>query len=148
MLDAEAYGIKSSVRDMPGFLDAHLGNRALPEAMTAALSKTREARYETAHYAQAMIWEEYPWPVDPVQIAAGNGTEMIMKPQPVSRRDGPSAGPMLLTRTGATNGFGAYVAMVPEAHIGVVVLANRNYPNLTRVEATLQLIDTIVGAQK
>lgn len=148
MLDAEAYGIKTSVRDMLDFLDAHLGNRALPAAMTAALSKTREARYDTAHYAQAMIWEEYPWPVDPAQIAAGNGTEMIMTPQPVSRRDGPLAGPMLLNKTGSTNGFGAYVAMVPDEQIGVVVLANRNYPNLTRVEATLQLIDTIVSVNK
>ncbi|SDL43215.1 serine hydrolase [Paracoccus chinensis] len=40
LLDAEAYGIKSSVTDMTRFLDAHLGNLALADGMTAALART------------------------------------------------------------------------------------------------------------
>lgn len=148
LLDAEAYGVKSSVSDMLGFLEAHLGQRKVPDAVKAALSKTREARYDTAHYAQAMIWEEYAWPVDPAQIAAGNGRDMSSTMQPMSRRNGPLTGPMFLSKTGSTNGFGAYVAMVPHAEIGVVVLANRFYPNPERVEAALLLIDKIMAASE
>ena len=60
-LDAEAYGIKSSVTDMTRFLDAHLGNLTLEGEITAALARTRRSDYDTAHYAQAMIWS---WAID------------------------------------------------------------------------------------
>ncbi|WP_435165181.1 class C beta-lactamase [Falsirhodobacter sp. 1013] len=148
MLDTEAYGLKSSVTDMTRFLDAHLGNLDLAEEMEAALSRTRLSEYDTAHFAQAMIWEGYPWPVDPAQLAAGNAPDMVMKPQPVTRHD-PRAleGAVFLNKTGATNGFGAYVAMVPSERIGVVVLANRNYPNPVRAEATLRLMKDLLAAK-
>ena len=113
--------------------------------MEAALSRTREARYDTAHYAQAMIWEDYAWPVTAAQLAAGNSSEMALTPQPITRRDRARSGPVFLNKTGATNGFGAYVAMVPQEEIGVVVLANRNYPNAVRAEATLDLITRILA---
>ncbi|MGR3481501.1 class C beta-lactamase [Salipiger marinus] len=145
MLDAEAYGIKSSVTDMLRFLDAHLGAWPVTPEVEAALARTREVRYDTAHYAQAMIWEDYAWPVTAAQLAAGNSSEMALTPQPITRRDTARSGPVFLNKTGATNGFGAYVAMVPQEEIGVVVLANRNYPNAARAEATLDLITRILA---
>lgn len=146
MLDAEAYGIKSSVTDMTRFLDAHLGNLALADEMTAALARTRLSEFETAHYAQAMIWEGYPWPVDASKLGAGNSDDMAMTPQPVAHH-APRAldGEVFLNKTGATNGFGSYVAMIPSERIGVVVLANRNYPNPVRTGVTLELINEILG---
>lgn len=144
MLDAEAYGVKSSVSDMILFLEAQLGaTHATPE-VTAALAQTRKARYDTAHFAQAMIWEEYPWPVTAEQLAAGNSSAMALDPQPLGRRITPLDGEVFLNKTGSTNGFGAYVAMVPSERIGVVVLANRNYPNAVRAEAALDLITGIL----
>lgn len=140
LLDAEAYGVKSTVSDMTQFLAAHLGQGDLPAPLDAALRATRSAQYVTAHFAQGMVWEAYPWPVDPAQLAAGNAPDMALKPQPLSRRADPDTGQMLLSKTGSTGGFGAYVALLPQEDLGVVVLANRNYPNTVRVEATLQLI--------
>lgn len=146
MLDDEAYGVKSTAPDMLRFLDAHLGQLKLDPSMTAALARTREAAYDTAHFSQAMIWEEYPWPVDPAEVEAGNdGAVMIMKPQSMTPRAAPLDGAMFLNKTGSTNGFGAYVAMVPSEEIGVVVLANRNYPNGVRSAATLELIDAVLN---
>lgn len=144
-LDAEAYGIKSSVADMTRFLDAHLGNLALDDDMTAALARTRVSEFETAHYAQAMIWEGYPWPVDASELAAGNAPDMAMSPQPMTHGAARVLdGSVFLNKTGATNGFGSYVAMVPSERIGVVVLANRNYPNPVRAEATRALIEQLL----
>lgn len=146
MLDAEAYGIKSSVTDMTRFLDAHLGNLDLSDELTQALAITRVARFDTARFAQAMIWEGYPWPVDPADLAAGNSSEMAMQPQPMTHRVPTElSGSVFLNKTGATNGFGGYVAMVPSHDIGVVVLANRNYPNPDRAAATLSLITAILA---
>ena len=35
---------------------------------------------------------------------------------------------MFWNKTGSTGGFGAYVALLPSRELGVVVLANRGYP--------------------
>lgn len=145
MLDAEAYGIKSSVADMTRFLDAHLGNLSLDDEMAAALARTRISEFETAHYAQAMIWEGYSWPVDASELAAGNSPDMAMSLQPMTHISARKLeGRVFLNKTGATNGFGSYVAMVPSERIGVVVLANRNYPNPVRVDATRELIEQLL----
>ncbi|WP_372426132.1 class C beta-lactamase [Salinarimonas chemoclinalis] len=146
MLDAEAYGVKASVSDMILFLQAHLGVADTTPEITAALARTRVARYDTAHYAQAMIWEAYSWPVGAERLAAGNSSDMALEPQPLTERSRPLDGPTFLNKTGSTNGFGAYVAMIPQEEIGVVVLANRNYPNAARAEAALALIREILGA--
>ncbi|MFG6083163.1 class C beta-lactamase [Paracoccus litorisediminis] len=145
MLDSEAYGIKSSVTDMTRLLDAHLGNIPLNEDMTAALARTRVSEFDTAPFAQAMIWEGYPWPVEAAQLEAGNSADMAMKPQPMTHHEERALeGAVFLNKTGATNGFGSYVALVPSEKIGVVVLANRNYPNPVRAAATLTLITKIL----
>ena len=71
-----------------------------------------------------------------------------MKPQPIRRREGPMARPILLNKTGSTNGFGTYVAMLPDEQTGVVVLANRNYPNPARADATFQRIERGIAAAR
>ncbi len=50
---------------------------------------------------------------------------------------------MLFNKTGSTRGFGAYAAFVPERRIGVVFLANRNWPNEARVRAGHAILSTL-----
>ncbi len=52
---------------------------------------------------------------------------------------------MLINKTGSTNGFGAYVAFVPARGIGVVILANRNYPIAARVQAAYRILAALDG---
>ena len=54
---------------------------------------------------------------------------------------------MILNKTGATNGFGGYVALLPGQDLGIVVLANRNHPNEARVRATHALITDLLATQ-
>ena len=148
VLDAEAYGVKSSVADMTRFLEANLGTIELPEEFSAALAGTRTGYFETRYYVQDLIWEQYPWPVELERLKAGNSSEMALKTQPVERLDPPKApaSNVFLNKTGATNGFGAYVGLIPSEKLGVVVLANRNYPNEKRAEATYRLIKEVTAA--
>ncbi|WP_244486774.1 class C beta-lactamase [Aurantimonas sp. Leaf443] len=151
VLDAEAYGVKSTVRDMTRFLEANLGTIDLPEDVSAALAETRTGRFRTQYYVQDLVWEQYPWPVDLQRLKDGNSSAMALKPQPVERLEpplSPASDGVFLNKTGGTGGFGSYVALVPGRRIGVTVLANRNYPNEARAEATRRLIEAVEAASR
>ncbi|WEX86596.1 serine hydrolase [Sinorhizobium garamanticum] len=52
---------------------------------------------------------------------------------------------VIINKTGSTNGFGGYVVLLPGENLGIVVLANRNYPNEARVRATYALIEALLS---
>ncbi|MDF2999819.1 MAG: Beta-lactamase [Xanthobacteraceae bacterium] len=147
LLDAEAYGVKSSARDMLRFLDAHLGTAPVPAELAAALALTRIGYFETASYVQDMVWEQYPWPVGLDRLIAGNSMDMALKSQPITRLVPPlrPQKDVFINKTGSTAGFGAYAVMLPAQRTGIVILANRGYPNGERVKAAHGLIEALAG---
>lgn len=145
VLDDEAYGVKSTARDMLTLLDSELGNDDTSSEIREAIARTQDGQFQTRLFTQAMIWESYPWPADLDRMVEGNGYDFILQPQPMEAIDVSAEGEVILNKTGSTNGFGGYVVMVPSEELGVVVLANRNYPNEDRVRATYDLIDRILA---
>lgn len=145
VLDDEAYGVKSSARDMLRLLDIELANAEVSAEIQDAVSRTQTGQFQTRLFTQAMIWEVYPWPVDQERLVDGNGYDFILKPQPMREVAEISDVDVILNKTGSTNGFGGYIAMVPSKDLGIVVLANRNYPNEARVRATHDLITRILA---
>ena len=145
VLDDEAYGVKSSARDMVHLLALNLKPDALAPEFKAAIEKTHTGYFDTATYTQDMIWEQYAWPVALKKLLDGNSAKMSLESQPVKKRAEPLAPQtsVLMNKTGSTNGFGAYVVLVPKAHIGLTMLANRNYPNTARAEAGLKLVQAL-----
>ena len=89
---------------------------------------------------QGLGWEAYDWPISLKRLQAGNSTPMALQPHRIARLPAPQAleGQRLLNKTGSTNGFGAYVAFVPGRDLGLVILANRNYPNAEAGEDRLR----------
>lgn len=128
------------------FLDAQLDQREVPADIRTAIARTHEGQFRTAYFMQDMIWEQYEWPVDEKKLISGNAPDFILKPSANTGSCPPSAPQkqVLLNKPGSTNGFGAYVALLPDKDLGVVVLANHNYPNEARVEATYALINALV----
>ena len=147
ILDSEAYGVKSSARDMLKVLDVELGRGKASDELRKAVARTQQGQFKTAKFTQDMIWEQYVWPADLELMTSGNGYDFILKPQPAEKITPPLAPQknVILNKTGSTNGFGGYMAMIPGEGLGIVVLANRNYPNEARVKATYSLIKALLS---
>lgn len=146
VLDAEGYGVKSSAADMLRFVQANLVPGTLDPAMQEAVRATQVAYFEVDGMAQGLGWEQYPWPVAPERLLAGNSGAMALQPHGVKRLPAaPSTTATLFNKTGSTNGFGAYVAFVPARGIGIVMLANRNFPNEARVAAAHAVLRELDG---
>lgn len=144
-LDAEAYGLKSSATDMLRFIDANLHPDKLPAPLRQAISSTHRGYYQVGDMTQALGWERYAYPISLEKLQAGNSAEMALQPKAVERFSvpKPAEGDLLLNKTGSTNGFGAYILLLPARDTGLVILANRNYPNAERVRLALQLLEAI-----
>ncbi|WP_182356324.1 class C beta-lactamase [Komagataeibacter europaeus] len=145
VLANEAYGVKSSARDMLKVLDVEMGQGTASEELRKAVRRTHEGQYKTAFFTQDMIWEQYAWPTELQKMTLGNGYDFIMKPQPEQKLSAPLSPQknVFLNKTGSTNGFGGYIAILPGENIGIVVLANKNYPNEARVKAVYSLIESL-----
>lgn len=136
-LDAEAYGVKSTAADMLRFVEANIAPSTLEPPMRDAVEQTHVGYFKVADMIQGLGWERYPYPVSVDQLLAGNSTDIAMQPHPVTPLTGqPSSGPTLFNKTGSTNGFGSYAAFVPDKRIGIVMLANKNFPIAARVTAS------------
>lgn len=144
-MDAEAYGVKSSAADMIRFVQVNLQPASLEPPMRRAVELSQTGYAKIGGMVQGLGWEQYPWPVPLDQLLAGNSEQMsqqsnaatmLVPPQPPS-------GARLYNKTGATSGFGAYVAFLPERNIGLVMLANRNLPIAARVTAAHAVLERL-----
>lgn len=145
LLASEAYGIKSGTSDMIRFIEANLQVNYLDPALQRAVLETQTGQFQVGDMTQALVWERYPYPVELKQLLAGNSEAMAYQAMPTIRlnpetQPESSPAPAWINKTGSTNGFAAYVAFVPSKKIGIVLLANRNYPVEARVTAAHRIV--------
>ena len=94
--------------------------------------------------SQGLGWEQYTWATDLDRLLAGNSTQMVLEPNAARRVDAPAvASGRLFNKTGSTGGFGAYAAFVPELKLGLVMVANRNFPVTARVTAAHRVLSAL-----
>jgi beta-lactamase class C len=149
VFDVEAYGVKSSTADMIHYVEANIRPGTLAMPMRRAIEGTHVGYFRTGDMVQGLGWEQYAYPVTLDRLLAGNSDAMIMKAQAVAALTPPQipSRPTLFNKTGSTNGFGAYVAFVPEKRIGVVMLANRSFPIPARVTAAYAVLEELAASQ-
>ncbi|VWX63764.1 Beta-lactamase [Burkholderiales bacterium 8X] len=147
--DAEAYGVKSTAADMLRFVEANLRPASLEPVMRRAVERTHEGRFRVGPMVQGLGWEQYPWPVGVDMLLDGNSSAMALEAHAAEALR-PAAGlhgNRLFNKTGSTNGFGCYAAFVPGLDIGIVMLANKNFPNAARVGAAHVVLTTLLSAR-
>ena len=144
MLADEAYGIKTSSADLLKFVGANLAFDG-DEALQKAIAMTHTGFYAVGEMTQGLGWESYAYPVTGQALLTGNSPAISLETNPVTGFATPRVmgEQRLYNKTGSTNGFGAYVAFVPARGIGIVMLANRNYPNAARVEAAYTILQQL-----
>jgi beta-lactamase class C len=145
VLADEAYGVRTTVSDLTRFVAVNLGRLPLDPDLTEAIVNTHVGYYRLGPMTQAMIWEQYDYPAALPDLLAGNSADVALKPNPVASITPPAAPRknVWINKTGSTNGFGAYVAFVPSRNLGIVILANKNYPIDARVTAAYKIVTTL-----
>lgn len=144
-LDSEAYGIKTSSQDMARYVMLNIHPETLEQPLQQAIAATHTGYYSVNGMTQGLGWESYPYPIKLQALIDGNSTPMAMEPHTVKWLTPAQQQPAnaLYNKTGSTGGFGAYVAYVPSKEIGVVILANKNYPNAERVKITHAILSEL-----
>jgi len=148
MLDAEAYGVKSTARDMLTFMQANVDPNRLSSGNTVLRNaiRTAQSRYfKIGSFWQGLGWEIYDLPATAYTIISDSDNGVALQPRPATLLNpvGPSLNASWVHKTGATNGFGAYIAFIPEQNSGIVMLANKNYPNPLRIKAAWQILQAL-----
>jgi beta-lactamase class C len=144
-LDSEAYGVKTSAADLLGYVGANMKPASLEKPMQQAIALTHSGYYTVGDMTQGLGWEMYRYPITLDRLLDGNSTPMAMEAHKVRWLNPPQAQPqnVLINKTGSTGGFGAYVAYVPSKDIGIVMLANKNYPNAERVRIAHRILSAL-----
>lgn len=145
VFDAEAYGVKSTGADMIHFVEANIWPDNLSPPMRRAVEDTHVGYFRIGPMEQGLGWEQYPYPVTLDRLLEGNSDAMTMTANPAVALKPPQvpSRPTLFNKTGSTNGFGAYVAFVPEKRIGIVILANKSFPIPARVTAAYAILEQL-----
>ncbi|WP_167147473.1 class C beta-lactamase [Pseudomonas sp. OTU750018] len=145
MLDAEAYGVKTNARDMLRFIQANLNPAGLNKDLQRAIAMTHTGYYRVGEMTQGLGWERYPYPISLERLQAGNSPAMALESQPATRLTPTESEPSdsLFNKTGSTGGFGAYAVFVPSQNLGLVMLANKNYPNAARIKAAHAILNAL-----
>ncbi len=146
----EAYGVKSNAVDMLRFVQVNLDPAQLIGPVKRAVTDTHVGYFQVGDMVQGLGWEQYPYPISLERLLAGNSPAVIMEPNAVKRivPPRPAFSGTLFNKTGSTAGFGAYAAFIPDAKIGIVMLANRNYPIPARVKAAHAILQKLAPATR
>ena len=145
MLSDETYGVRTTAADMIRFVQENIDPSGLSSAIREAITQTHTGYFRAGPMTQDLIWEQYPYPVALKSLLNGNSYQMIFQPTPVDTIVPPQP-PMQnawLNKTGSTNGFAAYVAFIPSKRLGIVLLANKDYPIPDRVAAAYRILSAL-----
>ncbi|MCU6308578.1 ACT family cephalosporin-hydrolyzing class C beta-lactamase [Enterobacter quasiroggenkampii] len=146
MLDAEAYGVKTNVQDMASWVMVNMMPDSLQDySLKHGIALAQSRYWRVGAMYQGLGWEMLNWPVDAQTVVGGSDNKVALAPLP-AREVNPPAPPVKASwvhKTGSTGGFGSYVAFIPEKQLGIVMLANKSYPNPARVEAAYRILDAL-----
>ena len=146
-LASEAYGIRTTALDMLHFIDANMNLVKLDDPLRRAIVDTHTGYFQIGALTQDLIWEQLRYPAALSDLLHANSGQISLEENAVTKIEPPlrAQKDVVIDKTGSTSGFAAYVAFIPIRKIGIVVLANRAYPNEARVAAAYRILAHLDG---
>ncbi|WP_370611541.1 CMY2/MIR/ACT/EC family class C beta-lactamase [Klebsiella aerogenes] len=145
-LDAEAYGVKSNIEDMAKWVLANMNSNSVQDKNLRQGIQLAQSRYwHAGEMYQGLGWEMLNWPVPAETVINGSDNKVALAATPVTAVNPPTP-PVKASwvhKTGSTGGFGSYVAFIPQKDLGIVMLANKSYPNPERVKAAYHILEAL-----
>ncbi|MFN7098404.1 MAG: serine hydrolase, partial [Gammaproteobacteria bacterium] len=143
-----AGSIRSSGRDMLKFLGAAVGAPGVPTDVAEAMRITQMPYYQTPYGAQGLGWEIHNFNklYSNGYVQAQYRTLTIHSSPAYQVTPEPLRGMILFDKTGSVAGFRAYIAAVPGAETGIVILANSAMPRTQVVLSARQVLYQLVRA--
>jgi len=143
---ASTNGLISSVSDMTNWIKANMNPERVNHSTLQQGIRIAQSRYwRIGSMYQGLGWDIFNWPVDPPAMTYCSDRKFTSMPQ-TSVAITPPVPPIQgawIHKTGSTPGFGAYVAFMPEKQLGIVLLANKNYPKADRIHAALTILTAL-----
>jgi len=133
-----AGALKVSAHDMLLFLQAAIGLSDTPKTIATAMQLTQTPYVALPHFKQGLAWEIHSVSNQTTHELLHDPAQKNLGPLPaqqLSKEEQIFDGNNLIDKTGATYGFRAYIAVLPQQKSGIVILTNRYIPNGAIVNA-------------
>ncbi|HEX4046169.1 MAG TPA: serine hydrolase [Gammaproteobacteria bacterium] len=140
--------VKASATDMQRFLAAAIGLPGTPKQILYPMRMTQTAYVKVPAFLQGLGWQLYPLP----QQSSGKIPTFpivnlrIMQPVEEMIERPVFDGNMLMEKTGGTEGFRSYIAVIPNQQAGIVVLMNQFVDTEVIVGASRQILLTLAAS--
>lgn len=137
-----AGAVKASAADMQRFLSAAIGLPGTPPRVFYPMRMTQSVYVKMGDDYQGLGWQIH-------KIESGDIPALLKVPDandlgPVQVQEiysrPPYNGDALIDKTGSTNGFRAYIAVIPNKKSGIVILTNKNVPNSAIVKTAREIL--------
>lgn len=138
--------VKASASDMQHFLSAAIGLPGTPERILYPMRLTQSVYVELPNtLMQGLGWVIHPLEKNYINslLTATNAMDLgpidvvDMYKKPIY------SGNMLIDKTGMTDGFRSYIAVIPNKKTGIVILANKRVYSPAIVQAARQILFTL-----
>ena len=91
MLDAEAYGVKTNVKDMASWLIANMKPDSLEApSLKQGIALAQSRYWRVGAMYQGLGWEMLNWPVDAKTVVGGSDNKVALAPLPVAEVNPPA----------------------------------------------------------
>lgn len=137
-----AYGLKASAFDMQRFLSAAIGLPGTPAQIFYPMRLTQSGFVQLPNKMQGLAWQIHPINSDNISNLLNEPNAVDLSPIAIAESYNKPKfnGDALIDKTGGTNGFRAYIAVIPNKKSGIVILANKALANNTIVNTGREIL--------
>ena len=142
-----AGAVKASADDMAKFLSAAIGLPQTPESIFYPMRMTQTAYVDVGNTEQGLGWQIHELTGSNLKVLLNGGNELGMETEAVKEvyAEPTFNGNALIDKTGSTNGFRAYIAVIPDKKTGIVILTNRHHTGPSVLKAGREILFKLNG---